>query len=280
MIHAPINEDQGYLNPFTSELAYANSSYAAFQHSKLVRLLDSERPPTPLMEFVHDNFRSLVLNPRFSCVGAKAAVHRGSYRFGMYSAMNTPGTTAGLARDLFAFVQEQMELDEYFTTFVASFTGPPIANERRFEVQLWSQLQHLHQQDRLYHNWDPSVSSDPQDPRFAFSFAGRAFFIIGLSPVSSRWTRRFPWPTLIFNAHYQFNRLRAQGKFTRLQQAIRKREHLLQGSVNATLSNFGETSEAQQYAGRMVEEGWQCPFSTHNSGVQKALPLLDVSKEA
>lgn len=259
MIHAHINEDQR--NPFNSDLACLNSSYAAFQRGKLVRLLDSEQAPTPLMEFVHDAFRSLVLNPRFSCVGAKAAVHRGSYRFGMYAEMNTPGTTAGLARDLFAFVQEQMELDECFTTFVTSFTGPHSADERSFERLLWSQLQNLHEQDRLYHNWDSSVASDPRDPRFAFSFAGRAFFVVGLSPVSSRWTRRFAWPTLIFNAHYQFDRLRKRGKFTQLQQAIRKREHLLQGNVNATLSNFGETSEARQYAGRAVEEGWQCPFS-------------------
>jgi len=162
---------------------------------------------------------------------------------------------------VFTFVQEQMELDELFTTFVASFIGPQSADEKSFERLLWSQLQSLHEQDRVHHTWDPSVASDPQDPRFAFSFAGRAFFIVGLSAGSSRWTRRFAWPTLIFNAHYQFDRLRERGKYTLMQQAIRTREQVLQGNVNAALSNFGETSEARQYAGRMVEEDWQCPFS-------------------
>ena len=263
MLYAPINEDRQHLNPFNSNLARTNSSYAAFQQNTLVRLPDTEQHPTPLMEHVHDAFRSLVLHPKFSCVGAKAAIHRGTYRFGMYGEMNTPGTTAGLARDVFTFVQEQMKLDEFFTTFVASFTGPYIADERSFERLLWSQLQRLHELDRLHHTWDPSVASDPQDPHFAFSFAGRAFFIVGLSAVSSRLTRRFAWPTLIFNAHYQFDRLREHGKYTSIQQTIHKREQELQGNVNAALSNFGETSEAGQYAGRIVEEDWQCPFSPH-----------------
>ena len=261
MIPASINEDWQHHNPFNSDLARANSSYSAFQQNKLVQLPATEHHPTSLMEHVHDAFRSLVLHPEFSCVGAKAAIRRGTYRFGMYGEMNTPGTTAGLARDVFTFVQEQMELDELFTTFVASFIGPHIADERSFEQLLWSQLQSLHELDRVHHTWDPSVASDPQDPRFAFSFAGRAFFIVGLSAVSSRWTRRFAWPTLIFNAHYQFDRLRERGKYTPMQQAIRKREQALQGNVNAALSDFGETSEARQYAGRIVEEGWQCPFS-------------------
>ncbi len=263
MTQTPINEDWQYLNPFNSDLARANSSYSTFQGNKLVRLPSIEQEPSALMEHVHNSFRSRMLQPEFSCVGAKSAMHRETYRFGMYGEMNTPETTAGLARDVFTFVQEQMELDEFFTTFVASFTGPQSADEKSFEQLLWSQLQSLHELDQVHHNWDSSVASDPQDPRFAFSFAGRAFFIVGLSPVSSRLTRRFAWPTLVFNAHYQFDRLRERGKYMPIQQAIRQREQVLQGNVNASLSDFGETSEARQYAGRIVEEGWQCPFSPH-----------------
>lgn len=263
MIPAYINEDRQYRNPFTSDLARANSSYSAFQHNTLVQLLNPEQAPTPLMEYVHDAFRSLVLNPRFSCVGAKAAIRRGTYRFGLYGEMNAPGSSAGLARDLFAFVQEQTELNEDFTTFAASFTGPQPTDAKDFEQHLWAQLQSLYEQDRVYHQWDPSVASNPQDPRFAFSFAGRAFFVVGLSALSWRWTRRFAWPTLIFNAHHQFDHLRERGKFTRMQETIRKRDYELQGSINATLSDFGVVSEARQYAGRPVEEGWRCPFVPH-----------------
>ena len=48
---------------------------------------------------------------------------------------------------------------------------------------------------------------------FGFSFAGRGFFVIGLHPASSRLARRFPWPTLVFNAHFQFDRLKADGRY-------------------------------------------------------------------
>ena len=59
-------------NPFDGELARANSAYASFVGGVLVQEPSGE-PVTPLEEFVHDSLRVLVLNPRFSCVGAKAA---------------------------------------------------------------------------------------------------------------------------------------------------------------------------------------------------------------
>ncbi len=251
-------------NAFPSDLARANSSYAAFDNNKLVRVLDPEQRPSALMELVHDSFRALVLSPRFSCVGAKAAVHREDYRMGMYSQMNTPEANAGLAHDLFAFVQEQQHIESNFTTFVACFTEPRPVDEAHFEQLLWQQLQALHDLDAPLHVWDPSVSSNPESPSFSFSFAGRAFFIIGLSPTCSRWSRRFAWPTLIFNAHNQFEQLRKRGKYQSIRDSIRAREYALQGSSNALLSDFGEQSEARQYAGRSVEQDWRCPFHPHS----------------
>ncbi len=264
MLNTPYSEGLLHANPFDSDLARANSSYAAFQGNKLIRVLDPDQPPTAIMEFVHDLFRALVLNPKFSCVGAKAAINRGSYRMGMYGEMNTPGTNAGLARDLFTFVQERPQLDSCFTTFIASFTGPHPVNEVDFEQLLWQQLQCLHELDAPHHCWNPSVSSDPENPTFSFSFAESAFFIVGLSSANSRWTRRFAWPTLIFNAHNQFEQLRERGKYKSIQSAIRAREYALQGSLNSYLSDFGEQSEARQYAGRLVEEDWRCPFQPHS----------------
>ncbi len=263
MLNTPFREALLQSNPFDSDLARANSSYAAFQNNKLVRVLDPDKHPSAVMEFVHDSFRALVLSPRFSCVGAKAAINREDYRMGMYGEMNTPGTNVGLARDLFAFVQEQPHIDSYFTTFIASFTGPHPVDEENFEQLLWQQLQSLHDLDAPLHHWDSTVSSDPENPTFSFSFAEHAFFIVGLSPASSRWTRRFAWPTLVFNAHTQFEHLRERGKYESMQAAIRAREYALQGSSNALLSDFGEQSEARQYAGRPVEQGWHCPFHPH-----------------
>ena len=246
-------------NPFDGETAWANSSYAAFSGGRLVRATSGERA-APLEEFVHDSFRSLVLNPKFSCVGAKSALQRGGYRFGLYDSLSSPGTTAGLARDLFEFVEDQPFLEGEFTTFVASFGGPITADERQFEKLLWAQLQKLHEEDRPHHSWAPAVSPDPEDSNFAFSFAGRAFFVVGLHPGASRFARRFAWPTLIFNSHEQFQKLREQGRFGRLREAIRAREMDLQGDLNPNLGDFGEFPEARQYSGRPVEEDWRCPF--------------------
>ncbi len=251
-------------NPFTSDIARTNSSYAAFENNKLVRVLDPEQHPSAVMELVHDSFRALVLSPSFSCVGAKAAVHKGDYRMGMYSQMNTAEANAGLAHDLFAFVQEQQHMKSDFTTFVASFIEPHPVNEVHFEQLLWQQLQALHDLDAPLHSWDSSVSSNPESPSFSFSFAGSAFFIIGLSPSSSRWSRRFAWPTLIFNAHNQFEHLRNRGKYQSIRDSIRAREYALQGSYNALLNDFGEQSEARQYSGRSVEQEWRCPFHPHS----------------
>ena len=247
------------VNPFDGELARGNSAYASFRDGGLVRE-PCGGPVSPLEEFVHDSLRSLVLNPRFSCVGAKAAIRRGQYRTGLYETMGSRGAVAGLARDLFEFVEDLPHIGGGFTTFAASFGGPCVADEADFERLLWAQLQGLYEQDRMHHGWDPTVSADPDDPNFSFSFAGRAFFIVGLHPASSRYARRFAWPTLVFNVHEQFERLRKEGRFTRVRELIRAREIELQGSLNPNLSDFGELPDARQYSGRPVGEGWRCPF--------------------
>jgi FPC/CPF motif-containing protein YcgG len=81
-----------------------------------------------------------------------------------------------------------------------------------------------------------------------------------MHPASSRLSRRFHWPTLVFNPRAQFERLRAEGKFERLRALVRERDVALQGTLNPNLADFGERSEARQYSGRATEPGWQCPF--------------------
>ena len=76
-------------------------------------------------------------------------------------------------------------------------------------------------------------------------------------------------PCLVFNFHDQFETLRASGKFARMQEAIRKRDIALQGSINPVLARFGEASEARQYSGQEVSQEWQCPFQ--HDGVSRAL---------
>lgn len=253
----------GQINPFSSGTARAHSSYAAWRDGKLLHVLSPERTPSPLIESVHEKFRAFVLDPTFSCIGARAAVNTDSYRFGIYTEMNTPAATAGLAHDLWEFVQERPTFGVDYTTFVASFIEPTVTGELEWEKLLWAQLQSLHELDRKHFRWDPSVSSDPDDRGFSFSMAEQSFFVVGLHPRSSRRARRFAYPTLVFNPHEQFERLRERGQFERMQQTIRARDLQLQGSLNPNLSDFGELSEARQYSGRAVEPEWRCPFRAH-----------------
>ena len=250
------------VNPFTQPPARANSASTVYRAGTVTRVTEAERPVSLLEREIHLAFRAFVLAQDFSCLGAKSALHRGSYRLGVYPQMVSAAATAGLARDLCAFTLDQdgLDGDDTFTTFVACFTGPAIAGEDEFEHLLWAQLQALHDLDRRYHPWDASVSADPADPAFSFSFAGRAYFVVGLHPASSRLARRFAWPALAFNAHHQFTRLRELGRYRHLQEVIRTRERRLQGSINPALSEFGIRSEARQYAGRAVDAAWRCPL--------------------
>ena len=147
-----------------------------------------------------------------------------------------------------------------YATFVAIFRRPRATDELEFENLLWQQLRRLHELDAAHFDWDPDVRSDPADPHFSFSFGGQALYVIGMHANSSREARRFPWPALVFNPHEQFERLRADGKWKRMQETIRARDLALQGTINPMLSDFGEQSEARQYSGRAVEENWQAPF--------------------
>lgn len=257
------------LNPFDGHAARAHSAYAAWRGGELVHPLDPGRSVGALARVVHDEFRAHVLDAEFPCVGGKAAINHDNYRFGLYDEMNSQGATAGLAHDLWEYAQERPTFETDYATFVASFAAPVVVGEPEWEKLLWSQLQSLHDLDSGHHAWDPAVSSDPADPGFSFSFAGTAFFVVGLHPTSSRRSRRFGWPTLVFNAHEQFERLREQNQFERLRETVRTRDYKLQGSLNPNLSNFGEASEARQYSGRAVEEGWRCPFSTRPGATEK-----------
>jgi hypothetical protein len=148
-----------------------------------------------------------------------------------------------------------------FRTLVVIFEGPRALSESDFEQHLWARAQSLSDKDAwLGYKPDPSVSSDPEDPHFSLSFAGEAFFVVGLHPNASRPARRFDAPAMVFNLHDQFVVLREQQRYEKLRASILSRDEQLAGSVNPMLARHGELSEARQYSGREVGEGWKCPF--------------------
>ncbi|HEX8289032.1 MAG TPA: guanitoxin biosynthesis heme-dependent pre-guanitoxin N-hydroxylase GntA [Pyrinomonadaceae bacterium] len=246
------------LNPFSEYSKF--SSYSKWKNDEIVHVFEPGKKFSTLFYKVHNDFRSHISNSDFPCIGAKAALNGNCYRFGFYTEMNSPDSTAGLAFDLWSYVREQSSFGTNYSTFVACFGSPTITNEKFWEELLWAQLTNLNKIDSAHHKWDSTVSSDPENPNFSFSFAETAFFIVGLHPASSRISRRFPWATLVFNIRAQFQRLRDENKFERMRQTIRARDLKLQGSLNPNLSDFGERSEARQYSGRAVEENWKCPF--------------------
>ena len=223
-------------------------------------------------------FRQFVLAADFPCLGAKAAFNSDSQTLRVFGEMGTAESTNDLLGALHDFTRlvgrDSVEPNRAtshlggstearptdYSTFIAIFEGPRETTEQEFENLLWKQLHLLHDRDAGQHDWNPAVSADPADPHFSFSFAGQALYVIGMHANSSRQARRFPWPTLVFNPHEQFERLRADGKWKHMQATIRHRDLALQGTINPMLSDFGERSEARQYSGRAVEENWHAPF--------------------
>jgi FPC/CPF motif-containing protein YcgG len=221
---------------------------------------DPQSSPTDLRARVVSEFREYVQQPDFPCLGAKSVVRLNSYRLELYGALGGEGDAAKLVSDLADF--NEAPGDDRLTAFVAVFPESPPEDEIDFERRLWRQLQLLHEADPHHGRSAAGVSSDPDDPHFSFSVGGRAFFVVGLNPGSSRVARRFRWPALVFNPHEQFARLREKGRFEGFRSAIRARDIALQGTENPNLADFGERSEAGQYSGRQTEADWKCPF--HN----------------
>lgn len=203
-------------------------------------------------------FREFVQQPDFPCLGAKSMMRLNNYTLGAYGVLGNENNASGLVADLARF-SEQLTAD-VLSAFVAVFPDGPPETEIAFERRLWRQLQLLHGADPERARWADGVSDDPEDPHFSFSVGGCAFFVIGLHPLSSRLARQFQWPTLVFNPHEQFTRLRKEGRFEGFRSAIRARDIALQGTENPNLADFGEKSEARQYSGRRTEDEWKCPF--------------------
>ncbi|MBV9233687.1 MAG: YqcI/YcgG family protein [Candidatus Eremiobacteraeota bacterium] len=246
-------------NPFETVDALRCSNYSAYIGDALVRLLDW-REPSAQARLADRALREFISSDRFSCVAGKAAIASGGYRFGYYHGFSSTACAEGIARDLAAFVAERSSMRATYATFVAVFEEPHCGDEAWFETALWRQLQRLAELNGAHYRWDAAVSSDPASPNFAFSFAGRAFFVVGMHANSSRISRRFFLPAIAFNLHSQFAAARRSGRFQKIQQLVRARETALQGEINPELREFGADSEARQYSGRQTEQQWRCPF--------------------
>jgi uncharacterized protein len=209
-------------------------------------------------------FLAFVDEDYFPCVGAKAALSRRALRTAEFSTLGDPMHDRSLLAaltDFAAMIAARPRLDTTVHSFAALFHGPFGTGELRFEHLLWHQLWRLHVLDRTAGvHQARDVSNDTASAKFSLSLAGHPFFVIGLHPGASRIARRFVHPVLVFNSHRQFEQLRADGRYRKMQKATRKRDRALQGSVNPNLADFGVAPEARQYSGREVGDDWQCPY--------------------
>ena len=196
----------------------------------------------------------------FPCIAAKAALAASQIKVFVADHLGCPKDDRDILEHVYEFVDAYRSSKEFYHSAVVIFKGPEACTEETFDKLLWTRLQALSDLDAERYAWDSRVDNDPNSPNFSFSLKEEAFYIIGLHGNSSRKARQFRYPTLIFNPHEQFQKLRAQQKYLPMRSAVRKRDLKLSGSINPMLADFGESSEVFQYSGKRYDRSWQCPF--------------------
>ncbi|MEH6405651.1 MAG: guanitoxin biosynthesis heme-dependent pre-guanitoxin N-hydroxylase GntA [Leeuwenhoekiella sp.] len=207
---------------------------------------------------IKEEFNDFILTNDHPCVMAQTVFSMDHVDFHVYENFGSLNTARKIYKDLEKYIANYDFDSNAFYTFLAVFKGRKDFSEKEFEELLWQQLSFLHEIDEQ--PWDESVSDNPEDPNFSFSLAGKAFYMVGLHPNSSRKARQSPYPTLAFNLHWQFEKLREMGAYHNVRDKIRERDFELQGSINPMLRDFGKSSEVRQYSGRNVGNEWKCPF--------------------
>lgn len=209
-------------------------------------------------QVIVDDYKKYVIKGQHPCIMAKSLFKMENYTLKIYESMSDSVSLQLLINDLKTYLKQYNFDGTEFKSFIASFPNNHFTTEIDFENALWETLQSLHTIDDC--EWDHRVSDNPDDANFSFSLGGRAFYVVGLHPESSRIARQAPHTTLVFNLHHQFDKLREMGTYQVVRDTIRKNDEQLQGEINPVLRDFGSESETKQYSGRKVEAGWECPF--------------------
>lgn len=211
-------------------------------------------------ENLQSEIGKLLSQKDYPCVAALQSFHRQDYWVRTYRDFGKKHQRPQLREDLLTYLEEYKKNRSEFFTFWAVFDDLEILNEDEFEKSLWQELSALTSVETQTKDYDPRFSQNPEDKNFCFSIGGKAFFVVGLHPQSSRRSRQFPWPTLIFNVFEQFDQLAQQGKYQPMIQINRQRDLRFQGSANPMALEHNDDWEAIQFSGKKNPPTWKCPF--------------------
>lgn len=224
--------------------------------------------PTPSIEAralvgedeIRSSIEAFVGQKNFPCVPAMKAIANEDYVLDSYSNFGTGESAPKLVENLLAFSEEQGRTQSPYSTYFAVFPECEVMDEDEFEDKMWKELSALVAADESGAGWDPLFSDDPKDADFCPSIGGKAFFIVGVHPRSSRLARRFKYPAIIFNLYDQFEELDRRGQYENIVKANRKREMAFAGSLNPMVEKHGDKWEAIQFSGKDNPDTWKCPF--------------------
>jgi len=218
-------------------------------------------------DIIHE-FLSHVKEKQFPCVAAQEALSKNTLRCFVAKHMACPQDDIAILKFVYQFVDEFRKNRKGFFSAAIIFSGPLDIREEQFENLLWKRLQSISDLDALQYAYDPRVDADVSSPNFSFSLKSEAFYVIGMFPESNRKARRFKYPTLILNPHAQFERLRENNQYAKMQDIVRHRDKKYSGSVNPMLADFGEISEVFQYSGRIYAKDWKCPLNPKHESIK------------
>ncbi len=215
-------------------------------------------------EHVRNAFHAFIDSKEFPCVAAKAALAKSHMKIFVAEHMACPKDDRDILEFIYQFVDDYRNSDKNFHTACVIFPSTGSIPEEEFDLLLWKRLQALSDLDAKQFSYDQRVESDPSSSKFSFSLKEEAFFIIGLYPDSSRKSRQFKYPTIVFNPHEQFEELRNLKRYDKMKNIVRKKDVELCGSINPMLRDFGDDSEVYQYSGREYDRSWECPYKYNN----------------
>lgn len=231
------------------------------QKGELSRFAEEDAPPllrAKSKKFAEE-LRGLVSQKNYPCVAALRSYHKDDYQVGMYGKFGSGDSWRDLRNDLLYFLEQQKKTNSIYLSFFAVFEEQEFTEEE-FEAALWRELSLLTSVEDRETDWAPNVNSNPGDEAFRFSLGGAEFFVVGLHSNSSRHSRRFSQPVIIFNVWDQFAQLMKLGQYEAMVASNRQRDIKFQGDVNPMVEAHGDHWESIQFSGKKNGKNWKCPF--------------------